>query len=79
VLRVRGLSIVIYSNDHAPPHVHVIGQNAEAKIALGSRYERASILVNSGLSRAQLAKALTEIDRNEALLRRRWREIHGDA
>ena len=79
VLRVRGLRVVIYANDHPPPHVHVIGPGSEARIDLGDQEKRASIVRNRGLSRAQLAAVLTAIDRNETLLLRRWREIHGDA
>ena len=79
ILRVRGLRIVVYSNDHSPPHVHVIGHGAEAKIALGGEGKRPSVVVNNGLSPTLLAAALTEIDRNETLLAQRWRETHGDA
>ena len=79
IFRVGGLPVVIYSNDHSPPHVHVIGADGEAKIALGGDGKRASIVLNNGLSRALLAVALSEIDRNQALLAQRWREIHGDA
>ena len=30
VLRLGGLRVVIYPNDHSPPHVHVIGPAGEA-------------------------------------------------
>jgi hypothetical protein len=79
VLRFNGLRIVIYTNDHWPPHVHVIGAGREAKIALGGMGQRPSIVTNEGLSRGELTAALTEIDLNGELLIRRWREIHGDA
>ncbi len=79
ILRFRGLRVVIYSDDHRPPHVHVIGADREAKIALGGESQRPSLVVNEGLSRREVALALVEIDRNRALLMQRWREIHGDA
>lgn len=79
VLRFKGLRIVIYSNDHWPPHVHVIAAGREARIALGGVGQRPSIVTNEGLSRRELAAALVEIDRNRELLIGRWREIHGDA
>ena len=78
VLRLRGLRVVIYSNDHSPPHVHVIGPDAAATIALGAEGKHASVVINNGLSRTLLAAALAAIDRNEAVLAQRWREIHGD-
>lgn len=79
LFRVMGLRVVIYSNDHWPPHVHVIGPDREARIALGSAGQYPSVLTNEGLSRRQLAAALIEVERNSALLLQRWREIHGDA
>ena len=79
ILRFRGLRIVIYTNDHWPPHVHVVGPGREAKIALGLEGQRPSVVLNEGLSRRQLGWALIEIDRHRDFLMQRWREIHGDA
>jgi hypothetical protein len=79
VLRFKGFRVVIYTNDHWPPHVHVIGAGREARIALGGVGQRPSIVTNEGVSRRELAAALVEIDRNRELLIERWREIHGDA
>ena len=79
ILRFRGLRVMIYTNDHRPPHVHVIGPGAEARIALGDEGERPWVMTNDGLSRRDVAEALVEIDGNRELLMQRWREIHGDA
>ena len=79
IFRVMGLRVVIYSNDHWPPHVHVIGPDREARIALGDVGRHPSVLTNEGLSRRQLAAALIAIDANRSMLLQRWREIHGDA
>ena len=70
---------MIYSFDHHPPHVHVIGPGAEARIALGDGGQRPWLMKNDGLSRRDLAEALGQIERNRDLLMQRWREIHGDA
>jgi hypothetical protein len=71
---------MIYSFDHRPPHVHVVGPGAEARIALGDEgSERPWVITNDGLSRRDVVAALAEIERNRDLLMRRWREIHGDA
>jgi hypothetical protein len=37
VHRAHGFRFVIFTNDHAPPHVHVFGQGGEAKIVLEGR------------------------------------------
>ena len=79
VFRVRRFRIVIYSNDHLPAHVHAIGPECEAKIALGDEGEHPRIVTNDGLTRAELQSVLTEIGEQVELLRQRWREIHGDA
>ncbi len=34
ILRIDGLRVVIYPNDHRPPHVHVLGPGCEAVFAL---------------------------------------------
>ena len=77
ILRFRGLRVVIYVNDHYPPHVHVIGPRREARIALGD--ERPWLMTSEGLSRRQVAAALLKVSENRDLLTQRWREIHGDA
>ena len=79
ILRFRGLRVMIYSYDHRPRHVHVIGPGAEARIALGDEGERPWVMTNDGLSRRDVVRALAEIERNRDLLMQRWREIHGDA
>jgi hypothetical protein len=34
VLRTRNLVVRVYPKDHHPPHVHVIGPNAEARFEI---------------------------------------------
>ena len=79
IFRFRGLRVVIYTNDHRPPHVHVIGPGREARIALGDEREHPWLMTNEGLSRRQVAAALLKVSENRDLLIQRWREIHGDA
>ena len=40
---------MIYSYDHRPPHVHVIGPGAEARIALGHEGERPWVMRPAGM------------------------------
>lgn len=79
VLRVRSFRIVIFSNDHAPAHVYVIGPDCEAKVALGEAGEHPRLVTNDGLTRPELESVLRAIAGRVELLRQRWREIHGDA
>lgn len=79
LIRLGRLRIMMYANDHPPPHVHAIKAGAEARIAIGSEDERASLIANDGLSRRELAAALDAVDRNRTFLLERWRALHGDA
>jgi hypothetical protein len=78
IFRSCGLRFMIYSNDHPPPHVHVVGPGREARVQLGDFGMPPSVMTNDGLSRRELAFALIEIDTQQARLLQRWREIHGD-
>lgn len=78
ILRLKGLRIMLFVNDHPPPHVHAIKAAAQARIALGSEDRKPFLISNDGLSRRELAMALEAVHQNQALLIKRWREIHGD-
>lgn len=77
VLRIGGLRVVMYSNDHRPPHVHVIGDGCEALFVLSCATGNIRLRENYGFARRELtsiAKTLTE--RLDELCRA-WKEIHG--
>ena len=80
IYRAFGYRFVIYTQDHEPAHVHVIGEG-EAKIdLLGSetRSETNCRLVWSvGIPRRDLKRILQEagVRRDEFL--RAWERIHG--
>lgn len=74
VLRVRGLRFVIYPNDHAPAHVHIIGpgwvvvvnlRGPEVREVIGPCSERAA------------RRALDLVGKHRAALLKAWRQIHG--
>lgn len=70
------MRIVIFPNDHNPPHVHVLTPDGEAKIAIGSNHIKPVLIQNDGLSEKSLALALETIDLEWPLLHGKWREIH---
>jgi len=78
VLRIRGLRVVIYSNDHRPPHVHVIAPGGHAKVLI-EQYRMPIVLYSVGIKHKELEVALEDIDGHTLLLLERWRQIHGDA
>jgi len=76
VLRKSGFSFKIYTEDHAPMHVHVRYQNREAVILLGNENERVSIRENRGLNSVQLRRAVNMANDYQEYLIDKWREIY---
>lgn len=77
VLRIGGMRVVVYPNDHRPAHVHVIGPDSEAVFHLGCPDGPVELRENYGFRGARIRKiaaALTECLRE---LCRAWEEIHG--
>jgi hypothetical protein len=65
--------ICIYTDDHLPPHFHLVGPDFSARVIIdGMRIheERGQV------PRRALRMALAWARRNEELLTRRWNEIH---
>jgi hypothetical protein len=54
ILRLDGLRVVIYPNDHLPEHVHVIGAGVEAVFELHCPAGPVSLRESYGLATAQL-------------------------
>ncbi|MDQ6434748.1 DUF4160 domain-containing protein [Mesorhizobium sp. LHD-90] len=73
VLRGGSLRVVIYKNDHGPPHVHVFG-DGECKIALSPAVRLDG---QEGATKVEARRAMTLVFENRDLLLRRWNEIHG--
>lgn len=76
VLRESGLHIVIYLDDHPPPHVHVFGDGS-AKIALGTDHETPVVVRTAGMKAGELKKALSVVLEHRLALMEKWKEFHG--
>ena len=70
--------MAIYTKDHRPPHVHVIGNGGKAKISI-EPYSTPVIVRAKGLTPKELEAALAVVDNHHMMLLERWRRIHGDA
>jgi Domain of unknown function (DUF4160) len=74
VLRQNGYSLMIYTRDHEPMHVHVWYQGNEAII----RFETDIILLEEqGFNRREIRQALTIVNKNREFLIEKWRDIYG--
>ena len=73
VLRVGGLRVVIYPNDHPPAHVHVLGPGWAVVVNLiGPRVRE---VINCSEDEAR--RALQLIVDHQAELMDTWRRFHG--
>jgi hypothetical protein len=78
VMRVEGLRIVVYPNDHRPAHVHAIGNGCEAVFDLNPPRGPPSLRENYGFSRAAIGRIRAALTANLAALLDEWRNIHGE-
>lgn len=78
VLRIGGWRVMIYTLDHAPAHVHLVGPEGRAKIALNCPAGPAIPINIRGIDAATVKSALVVIEKELAVLCRTWRSMHGD-
>lgn len=75
-VRVGALRLVIYPDDHEPPHVHVIG-DSETKIELGDSPAMLKVIFSTRVRTSERRRAIEAVRENHALLLRRWSELNG--
>jgi hypothetical protein len=76
VHRAYGYRFVIYTLDHPPAHVHVIGAG-QAKIRLSGEDGVPEIVFTVGIKRSDLRRLLAEVAERRAELQQKWDQIHG--
>jgi hypothetical protein len=75
VLRAHGLSVVIFSNDHQPAHVHVFG-DGQAKINLLGATGVPELIWVDGMNRGEIRRAMRLVTEQQAFLLVRWKDLH---
>ena len=75
--RFHGLRVVIYPNDHRPPHVHVMGKGYEAVFKLNAFEGPPELRENYGFTARELTMITAEISANLLHLQTQWSAIHG--
>jgi hypothetical protein len=73
VLRERGFRVMIFLNDHPPPHVHVLKAGKRARVYL-SPVE----LLDSNMKASDEKRAIETVQANHDTLMAEWYRIHGD-
>jgi hypothetical protein len=73
-IKDNGLNLVVYPNDHLPPHVHVLGPGWEVRMSISGKIELMTITGNPKLQEIALAAEVVSRNRNE--LKKIWRSLH---
>ena len=68
---------MILTNDHPPPHVHVLGPEGRAKIRLDCERGGVDLLWHDSVQRTDLRLILAEVEAGIERLCDAWRVIHG--
>lgn len=76
VHRAFGYRFVIFTNDHSPPHIHVVGPGGEAKITLVGPNGLVLDWVR-GIATADMRRIMAELQRERGRLIEAWKEVHG--
>ena len=77
VHRARGFRFVIYTLDHEPAHVHIIGADGHAKVNLLGPGGQPELVSSIGMKRSDIRRLFAEvIERRDAFLME-WERIHG--
>jgi hypothetical protein len=76
-LRFGPWRIMIYSLDHPPPHVHVVGPDGRAKVALNCPHGPAIPIDARGIDRGTLRRIVEQIEKDHARLCSAWDAMHG--
>ena len=76
IINKDGFRIIIYPDDHLPPHVHVIKDNEEVKIDLGNNDISPSI-IEAWMNKKSTKKAMQIVMENQDILLKAWGDIHG--
>ena len=71
LLRLFGLRFFFYSNDHRPPHIHVRGNDGEARFSINP----VNCIENNGLKKQDLYLAEAIIKTNKEEFLRKWNEF----
>lgn len=74
VMRIAGYRVVIFTNDHRPPHVHIIGSDGQVVMTIESVPR---ILRTEGFSDREALKLSKEVGAHTETLLKEWEAIHG--
>lgn len=72
VLRSGRFTVVIFTRDHAPAHVHVKSAEKEARVTL----DPVEVMSNLGFKPSEIKSILKLVEDHQADLLDKWKEYH---
>ena len=78
VHRAHGFRFVIYTDDHQPAHVHIVGAGL-AKVHLMGPGGRPEVVSVVGIKRSDMRRLYAEVVARRDELLAEWERIHGRA
>lgn len=76
VHREAGLRFIIYSDDHEPAHVHVVG-DGNAKVDLGGANGMPEMIYAGGFKQGDVGRIMDIVRKHRTMFLERWNDIHG--
>jgi hypothetical protein len=73
-IRHKHLRLVVYPNDHPPPHCHVLGPGWEIRVELS--HPPALMTIAGRPKAADIAEALMAVAQHLGALRTIWSDLH---
>jgi len=77
ILRIGGLRVVVYPNDHRPAHVHVTGNDCEAVFRLNCPAGPVELRENYGFARHEITSIASVLMSHLEQLCNGWERVHG--
>ena len=72
-----GFRFAIYTDDHEPPHVHVLGNDGEAIINLSGPYGRPEPIYVINIKRPDMKRLMAVVIDGQQYFLNEWLKIHG--
>ena len=76
VHKAIGYRFVIFTNDHSPAHVHIVGNGGEAKVILDGP-DGLELDWSRGIGRGDLRRLMMEVQAERVRLIQAWEKMHG--
>ena len=79
LLRIGGWMVMVYTHDHPPAHVHIVGPNGRAKVLLNCPDGPPVPNDIRGIDKASMRRLIEAITAEVSRLCEGWERTHGQA